>query len=93
LEVLMEIFEVSMFGTLPYPYNNRWQLKKKIKRNFDSLEKEILTVWKGKFWQFGKGILWQFGKEKFDSLEREILTVFVTQSILPKNGKNCKIQR
>jgi hypothetical protein len=23
LEVLMEIFEVSMFGTLPYPYNNR----------------------------------------------------------------------
>ncbi len=61
------------------------------KRNFYSLEREILTVWKGKFWQFGKGNfdslereiltvwkekLWQFGKRNFDSLEREILTVW-----------------
>jgi superfamily I DNA and/or RNA helicase len=38
------------------------------KGNFDSLEREILTVWKEKFWQFGKG--------NFDSLEREILTVW-----------------
>jgi hypothetical protein len=51
----------------------------------------ILTVWKGKFWQFGKGnfdslereILtvwkvkfWQFEKGNFDSLKREILTVW-----------------
>jgi hypothetical protein len=35
---------------------------------FDSLERKILTVWKGKFWQFKKG--------NFDSLEREILTVW-----------------
>jgi hypothetical protein len=49
--------------------------------------REILTVWKAKFWQFGKKnfdslkmkILtvwkekfWQFGNENFDSLEREI---------------------
>jgi hypothetical protein len=30
--------------------------------------KQILTVWKGKFWQFGKG--------NFDSLRKEILTVW-----------------
>ncbi len=35
---------------------------------FDSLKRDILTVWKGKFWQFGKG--------NFDSLERKILTVW-----------------
>jgi hypothetical protein len=44
-----------------------------------------LTVWKGKFWQFGmgnfeslkrkiltvlKGKFWQFRKENFDSLEK-----------------------
>jgi hypothetical protein len=29
---------------------------------------KILTVWKGKFWQFGKG--------NFDSLEWKILTVW-----------------
>jgi hypothetical protein len=62
-----------------------WQFEK---GNFDSLEMEILTVWKRKFltvwkrkfWQFGKGNFWQFGKEKFwqfgkgnfDSLKKEI---------------------
>jgi hypothetical protein len=58
-----------------------WQFGK---RNFDSLEKEILdslereilTVWKGKFWQFGKGNFGQFGKRNFDSLKKEILTVW-----------------
>jgi hypothetical protein len=35
--------------------------------NFDSLEWEILTVWKRKLRQFGMG--------NFDSLEWEILTV------------------
>jgi hypothetical protein len=49
------------------------------------------TVWKVKFWQFGKGSFdslkreiltvlkgkfWQFGKGNFDCLEREILTVW-----------------
>ncbi len=34
---------------------------------FIFFEKEILTVWKRKFWQFGKG--------NFDTLEKEILTV------------------
>jgi hypothetical protein len=58
---------------------------------FDSLKRKILTVWKGKFWQFGKEnfdslerkILtvwkwkfWQFENENFDSLERKILTVW-----------------
>ncbi len=58
--------------------------------NFDSLKREILTVLKGKFWQFEKenfdsfkreiltvlkGKFWQFGKENFDSLKRKILTV------------------
>ncbi len=58
--------------------------------NFDSLEKEFLTVWKGKFWliltvwkrnfwQFGKGNFWQFGKGIFDSLERETWTVKSTK--------------
>jgi hypothetical protein len=44
---------------------------------------KILTVWKGKFWQFGKEILtvwkgkfWQFKKGIFDSLKREIWTVW-----------------
>jgi hypothetical protein len=32
------------------------------------LKKKNLTVWKKKFWQFGKG--------NFDSLEKEILTVW-----------------
>jgi hypothetical protein len=34
---------------------------------FDSLKKEILTVWNGNFWQFEKG--------NFDSLKRKILTI------------------
>ncbi len=34
--------------------------------SFDSLKKKILTVWKGKFWQFEK--------ENFDSLKRKFLT-------------------
>jgi hypothetical protein len=66
-----------------------WFLNRFEKGNFDSLEREILTVWKGKFWQFEKGnfdslereILtvwkgkfWQFGKGNFDSLKREFLT-------------------
>jgi hypothetical protein len=34
------------------------------RKNFDSLERKILTVWKGKFEQFGK--------ENFDSLKRKI---------------------
>ncbi len=57
---------------------------------FDGLKREFLTVWKGKFWRFGKGnfdslkweILtvwkekfWQFEKGIFDSLKWGILTV------------------
>jgi hypothetical protein len=45
------------------------------KGNFDRLEREILTVWKGKFWQIGKRNFWQFGKGNFDSLKMRILTV------------------
>jgi hypothetical protein len=45
--------------------------------NFDSLKGKILTVWKGKFWQFEKEnfdnferkIFWQSEKEIFDSLK------------------------
>ncbi len=59
--------------------------------NCDSLKREILTVWKGNFWQFEKeifdslereiltvwkGNFWQFGKGNFDSLKKEILTVW-----------------
>jgi hypothetical protein len=36
--------------------------------NFDSLEWKTLTVWKGKFCQFGK--------ENFDNLEKEIFTAW-----------------
>jgi hypothetical protein len=46
--------------------------------NFDSLKTEILTVWKGNFWQFGKGNFWQFEKENFDSLEKENFKDFAT---------------
>ncbi len=53
------------------------------------MKREILTVWKGKFWQFKKknfdtlerevltvwkGKFWQFEMENFDTLKREILT-------------------
>ncbi len=66
-----------------------WQFEKE---NFDSFGRKNLTVWKGKFWQFGKGKFWQFGKGKFwqfekgnfdslkrkifDSLKKKILTVW-----------------
>jgi hypothetical protein len=47
------------------------------------LKREILTVWKGKFWHFEKenltvwkGKFWQFGKGNFDSLKTEILTIW-----------------
>jgi hypothetical protein len=42
-------------------------------KNFDSLKMEILTVWKGKFWQFEM--------ENFDSLKMEILTVWNGRSV------------
>jgi hypothetical protein len=56
------------------------------------LKKEILTVWKKKFWQFEmgnfdslkkeiltvwNGKFWQFEKRNFDCLKKEILTVFL----------------
>jgi hypothetical protein len=47
-----------------------WQFEKENfdrKEYVDSLKREILTVWKTKFWRFRK--------RNFDSLEREILTV------------------
>ncbi len=61
------------------------------RKNFDSLKTKIFTVWKGKFWQFGKGNFdslkrkfltvwkgkfWQFENKNFDSLKRKILTVW-----------------
>jgi hypothetical protein len=45
-----------------------------------SLKWKILTVWKGKFWQFGK--------ENFDSLERKILTVW--QGNFWQLSRHCK---
>ncbi len=44
--------------------------------NFDSLEKEILTVWERKFWQFGKENFDSLKSQFFDSLKREILTAW-----------------
>jgi hypothetical protein len=61
------------WGTFLNDVSSHWFLK-------------ILTVWKRKFWQFGKenfdslkieiltvwkGKFWQFGKENFDSLKRK----------------------
>jgi hypothetical protein len=40
-------------------------------KNFDSLKRKILTVWKGKFWQLKNENFWQFEKENFDSFEKE----------------------
>jgi hypothetical protein len=55
--------------------------------NFDSLERKILTVWKGKFWQFEKG--------NFDSLNKKNLKVwkgkFCLGSCKKKNFKNSHI--
>jgi hypothetical protein len=48
-----------------------WQFRK---RNFDSLEREILTVWKTKFWRFRKRNFDSLEKQNFDSLKSEILT-------------------
>jgi hypothetical protein len=60
------------------------------------LKMKILTVWKGKFWQFEKenfdslkrkiltvwkGKFWQSEKENFDSLKRKILTVWKGLSV------------
>ncbi len=41
-----------------------WQFEKKI---LTVLNGKFLTVWKGKFWQFGKRNFWQFWMEIFDS--------------------------
>ncbi len=36
----------------------------------DRRKRKILTVWKGKFWQFWKGKFWQFWKGKFWQFEK-----------------------
>jgi hypothetical protein len=100
----LEIFDQNFLLWLSYPfgYFSMVQTNFKYRQNggyfepvvpklFDNLEKEILTFWRGKFWQFEKGnfdslkkeILtvwkgkfWQFEKANFDSLKREILTVW-----------------
>jgi hypothetical protein len=46
------------------------------KKNFDGLEREILTVWKRKFLQFEMGNYDSLEQENFDGLEKEILTVW-----------------
>jgi hypothetical protein len=62
-----------------------------------------LTLWKGKFWQFGKrnfyilerkiltvwkGKFWLFGKENFDSLQRKILRQHPPWTVPRKTPKN-----
>jgi hypothetical protein len=62
------------------------------------LKREILTVWKGKFWQFGKGNFWQFEKGNFNILERHKIPrfnpatdPFLQQLINSKNNLiNCR---
>jgi hypothetical protein len=46
------------------------------KENFDTLEREILTYWKEKYWQFGKRNFDSLKKENFDTLERANLSVW-----------------
>jgi hypothetical protein len=45
--------------------------------NFDSLEKEILTVWNRKFWQFGKGKFWLFGSLATHSLRTTVIKLAI----------------
>ncbi len=78
------------------------------KENFDSLEREILTVWKGKFWQFEKRnfdslqrkILivwkvkfWQFEKGNFDSFEKEIFDSFEKEILTVWKGKFWQFEK